>query len=457
MSRSIHDTRRSERELLKADYADRERYEAELKLVAEKLARKRRIKAQIKGERLGPEDPLPPVEPEFIPILIHDQGKYIHYPAGVEDLRAVMRLLPVGATNGIHSISLSLGAWHQLPDEYGSEADPFTGRRGHQFIPGVFCGEVLGQYSHKSAKIHLFAYTYDPALPDREMWETLVRLRMLSTFVHEVGHHHDFTERLARGRWLGDAEEKAEIYAEKAERDWSRQCVVPYLKSAYPTQLQALERWVEHYGGLRLTLDQLAGDPRTTLQGGKLLIRGVFGDISHNVRDLASDVAEGMELSRIRTRFACNLHYSEYYLEALSVLDRVLSESGDDLEALTLRADIFEHQERYDEARSLAETVIALDESYLDAWKVLADALEGLKDWNRLVEVTTQILARIDAGDPFMRCVAMIQRARANLALAAFEAAGRDIEVLLEITPPSMLKHIEKLRAELSERMSQTA
>jgi hypothetical protein len=36
MSKSIHDTRRSERELLKADYANRERYEAVLKVVAEK-------------------------------------------------------------------------------------------------------------------------------------------------------------------------------------------------------------------------------------------------------------------------------------------------------------------------------------------------------------------------------------------------------------------------------------
>ena len=44
-------------------------------------------------------------------------------------------------------------------------------------------------YFPLSATIRLYAYVYDAALPNREMLEVYLRLRMLSTLLHEIAHH----------------------------------------------------------------------------------------------------------------------------------------------------------------------------------------------------------------------------------------------------------------------------
>jgi hypothetical protein len=87
-------------------------------------------------------------------------------------------------------------------------------------------------------------------------------MKMLATFIHELGHHHDFSARLARGRWRADDPQEREIHAEAIEHAWTRDCVVPYLEEAYPAEVDELRRWLEQHGGIALPLDVLLGDPR---------------------------------------------------------------------------------------------------------------------------------------------------------------------------------------------------
>src|SRR5207302_1223034 len=80
----------------------------------------------------------------------------------------------------------------------------------------------------------LYAFVVDPALADRPLWELLLRLWALSTFVHEVAHHDDEMRRTARGRWHLEPCEKAEDYAIALQAEWTRDVVVPYLERTYP-------------------------------------------------------------------------------------------------------------------------------------------------------------------------------------------------------------------------------
>ena len=185
-------------------------------------------------------------------IRVEDEDEYVHYPASPDDIRNVIRLLPKGAMDGIDSVLLCLGTGFQIRRNNskfsGTEPDPYTGRSGDESLPGVYTGRSLGVYTLDQRKIYIFAYVYDPALPEREMWELYMRLHMLSTFVHEAAHHYDNMSRVARGRWLTDSKEKREIYAEKGQHDWTQSGVIPYLRQAYPEQSQAIEDWVDHSG-----------------------------------------------------------------------------------------------------------------------------------------------------------------------------------------------------------------
>src|SRR5262249_17493492 len=150
-----------------------------------------------------------------------------------------------------------------IDEEYADEhedRDPFTGRLSHEMLPGVYSGVCLGTYAPKSGQITLHAHVYDPGkLPiSRKICEFYLKLRVLTTFVHEVAHHHDDTNRVRRGRWLADRKENVEWYAKKMEYEWTRQIVLPYLDKAYPADVKGLLDLVEHHGGLRVSLEFFA-------------------------------------------------------------------------------------------------------------------------------------------------------------------------------------------------------
>lgn len=453
MSRSIHTTRRGIEEAKKADYADREVRAAEIAKLRKQLATKRRTKSKVDTERRRGDDEGLHSPIESIPIQVCDEGEFVHFPASADDLRAVMQTLPTGVVDGLTFITLCLGAEPQM-EPHGErlcEPDPLVGRRGYEELPGIYLGEVKGIYHANSAKIELFAYVYDPGIADREIWELYLRLNMLSTFVHEVAHHYDFTRRVARGRWRGDHKSKVEIYAESVQHEWVQNCIVPYLEKTYAEQVNALDAWITHHGGISIPLVRLAGDPRATAKNGLINIQVTDFGIRSAFTTLAEDVAKGEDLLSTRLQFARGLHYDENYVEALQIIGGVLAEHRDNLEALTLKADIWSHQERNEEARDLAEYVVSQDQNFDDAWFILMLCYEALEDWEKLLHATTRELSKTKLST-VSRTQALLRRATARLGLSDLCGMEDDLAAVERIewragrTPNWVMRAVTELR-----------
>jgi hypothetical protein len=122
MSRSEHATRRDPRDL-------------------DDLRRKRRIKELVAAERVHPGD----VPTAQVPVRARPLGPRVHYPASLDDVRAVLARVPVAA--GIAAIELCV-----------EESDV-------ERMAGVHCGEVLGRYYCDGPRVHVHGFTYDPAHP----------------------------------------------------------------------------------------------------------------------------------------------------------------------------------------------------------------------------------------------------------------------------------------------------
>lgn len=404
-----------------------------LERLREDLGRKRHIKwSRRSASRLAAR--LLPTDLETIPIHVRDAGPFVHYPASVADIRAVMRRLPKGMLDGLKAVELCLGREDQnaIPDAWYNESDapdPWVGRRGDALWPGVYHGRVGGVYMADSARIRLYAYVYESGLPDRTIKELTLRLQMLSAFVHEVAHHFDFTLRVARGRWRADDTEKLEAFAEREEATYALKNVVPYLEQAYPEEVRAFSAWTEHHGGTPIALSMLAGDTggAPTKDGMVPLRFTTTGAFNH----LVEDVSHGHDLVTTRLHFARELHYCERYVEALSILDRVLAEHPEHLEALTLQADIAEHQEEYDRAESICRKVLAMDAASVDAWDVMVEIYQARRDWVRLLDAATRAMR---LGDPstghWLRL--MEKCARARLHLADYTGLAEDAKAFAE-------------------------
>ena len=455
MSRSIHTTRRDLERLEATEFGVPEQREAALGRARERLDHKRRVKAAV-GRQRRARPTVAPTPIATIPVVVTERGEHVHYPASVEDVRAVMRSLPRGVPDGLARVELRLGAEtqreHEMRDPGGCTPDPFVGRLGYEWFPSVYVGRVLGTYSPDTAAIRLNAFVYHAATPLREVWEILLRLRALATLAHEVGHHHDHTMRVARGRWIAHGDERIEMYAEGREHAWVQGVVVPYLRRAYPVEVERVERWVAHHGGVTLSLESLADDPRGTLKGGGVSLNVAVWSMAQALDRLVRDVLAGEPLSACRVHFARELHYREMYDEALASLARVLADEPSHAEALPLRADIFEHQGRYEEALAVAEGVLADDAGYADAWEVAADALEGLGRWAELRVVADRLveLYRCPDDRPWLM-QALFQRALACIRSDDHAAAAADLDAIEASSPTRwQLRRLGRLRAELS-------
>src|SRR5262245_32705930 len=162
MSRSIHTTRKSLSQIAKKKFASAKERKEALDKAVNNLRRKRRIKQQIADERGRETPPYAGSNFRTIPIQKHNTDRYVHHLASVADLRAILEALPASATGGISEIQLILGKEfneEEYADEH-EERDPFTGRLGHQTLPGVYSGVCLGTYTPGSAQVSLHAYVY---------------------------------------------------------------------------------------------------------------------------------------------------------------------------------------------------------------------------------------------------------------------------------------------------------
>lgn len=460
MSRSIHTTRRDLEEAHRWDYSETEKQAKLVVGLGEDVSTKRRVKLRVRRERETSGEPLPPTDLDLVPVIVRDTGCHIHYPASAEDVRSVMRLLPRGVLDGLKEIELSLGSDCQEKDDdglYQDDPDPHTGRLGPEILPGVFTGRCQAVYTTGDHRIRLFAYVYDPELRDREMWECYIRLHMLSTFVHEAAHHYDHTMRVARGRWRMDDHPKAEGYAERLQYDWVRDHVVPCVEEAYPEQVKALMDWVEHYGGVRVPLPMIAGDPRATWNNGLVSAEAIFFSIPGAVGSLAQDVYEGKGLNETRLEFARGLHYGTHYDLGLQTIDRVLAGEPGNLDARVLKADIYEHLERHAEARELAEKALERDSDHQDALWVLIDACEQMQDWQVVLDASTRLLDGFELS-AFYETRATLSRARAYLEVGRYGAMDEELRAVENRDwgerglPTYARRRIDELRAEADRR-----
>lgn len=420
MARSIHSTHRDLENAHRAVYSDPARKRADICRVRDALEEKRTIKESVLEQRRSPPAHDGFAEAGAIPIRVTDRGYYIQYPAGAEDLQALMGRLPPGVLDGISEIVLELGTAEQaeFDDDPSSPHDPWTGRLGMEVLPGIYHGP-LGGTRFSDAHIALYAWVYDPQNVGLRSWMFVLRLWSLSTFVHEVAHHFDHTRRVARGRWLASGEKKPESFAEQIEQSWTLQFVLPYLQQTYPQELDATQQWLEHYGGTRLRPELLDWDPG---------LKPFNFNMREALRALACDVASGSDLKASRLYFALQLHYCELYEPGLDVINLLLASEPDDPGALTLRGDIFVHQRRFEEAVQTVSAVLARSPSEVDALIVLADAMEGLRKFDSVVEITTRIASI--ASDDYLRFRAIEQRGSAFLATGMKSHAERDILTL---------------------------
>jgi tetratricopeptide (TPR) repeat protein len=251
----------------------------------------------------------------------------------------------------------------------------------------------------------------------RSICEFYLRLRALTTFVHEVAHHHDEMRRVRRGRWLADRKENVECYAEKMEYQWTREFVLPYLEQKYPEAANELLNWVERQGGIRLPLEFFAGDNRTTRRDGLMRL---FFSTSGAFESWVGKLAKCPDLAASRLAFAWELHYSDKYDLCLHVLDRVLEDKPALSAALTCKADTLIHLERSDDAFAIAEKVLTVEPINGEAWEIRGDVLELRRDWLALLDNCDRWLAQVPE-DSTSRFDAYQHRAVAYCALGDME------------------------------------
>jgi hypothetical protein len=196
------------------------------------IAKKSRIKASVRAERKVNDD-YPPHHATTIPIALRDGDPRLFFPATPDDVANILEALPPGTLDALGGVILAAGTRYVNAHAPGGTPDPYLGRVGFEFAPGVWLPSILGTYDRESMTIHLYGYVKAPdAILSREQSVELI-LRMLRTLVHEVAHHQDRTQRVARGRWRMDDTERDERYADLMTRRWCYEVIVPYLAARF--------------------------------------------------------------------------------------------------------------------------------------------------------------------------------------------------------------------------------
>ena len=278
-----------------------------------------------------------------------------------------------------------------------------------------------------------------------------MRLHMLMVFVHEIGHHHDFAFRIARGRWRGDNPDNVEIYAEKMQHKWLTDYIIPLLQTNYSKDFEEFNNWVKTHAGVEVPIEILIWDPRSTAKDGMIVLTSFF-DTGDTFRSFVNDVLAGKGLIETRLGFANGLHMAEKYDLALKIIELVLSEQPNNIEAITLKADIYTHLEKYDLAIQLAENALAIQKDYVPALDIIADAYSGLKDWRNVITASDAILNILDEEDVLEYVSALRSKGDAYLELGHNQEV-QDIIEELEKGKKWSQRMARELRERLDERL----
>ena len=447
MSRSIHATRSSLARLQAQDVTREEVRDGAVERERRALDRKRGMKHGAAGRRPRERGH---TAPETIPVVVHREGPHAHFPAGEEDVRELLRRLPRGVTDGLARVEMRLGretqAERAASEPGGEEPDPFTGRLSYPCFPGVWTGRILGRYRADAAAIELYAYVHDAARPLPVAWNALLRLETLSVLAHEVAHHHDHTERVARGRWTAEDDEAVERYAEAMQHRWTHSVVLPYLRERYADEVVETERWVARHGGIALPFELLADDPRVMGRGG-LLRCDLLWTMRVALEELAGQVERGEPEWACRTHFARWLYYQARYDDALAVVGGVLEACPEEPRALLLKGDVLARQGRHAEALAIGRALAARDPQDDEAWQIVADACQRLGLWSE-AEAALAVRLELAAAEGGPVNNLLIQRAEVRLGSGDLAGAARDLDAVAT-DRPYILRRVAKLRARI--------
>jgi tetratricopeptide (TPR) repeat protein len=273
-----------------------------------------------------------------------------------------------------------------------------------------------------------------------------LRMCMLMTLVHEVAHHYDFFSRTGRGRWLADARDKVEIYAERVEHDWFSKYVVPCLMRDYPDQWQAFNKWTREEVGLELPVEVLLGDPRTTARGNGIILRAFF-NTGRAFQEFLATVQRGGDLQKARLDLAQDLHYAEHYEPALHIIDLLMRAHKDNIDARVLQADIFNHMGRYEEALNISRQVLQREPRWVAALETQIDAWMGLGEYHRGIQGIDKLMGII-RKEPHEVVRWQMEKAEALVELGQYTEAETLLTSIEELVGGRRLwrRRIERLR-----------
>lgn len=389
MSRSYHATIRSLEELARWNFSDKTEKTKHLDEVSEKLRQKRKVKATNLKWRRSPDDYLS-TNISTLPINVSKEGEYDHHSITEQDVRTILSMLPAGTVDGLTSIDLCLGKEHQDIEE--NDPDPLTGRFGSEFVAGIFSGECYGCYYPASGRIFVFNWVYAPDNKIATLLAPYLKLYSLGTLVHEVAHHFDTANRLNHPRWSVRDLSSKEMYAESMEYIWIQELVTEYLMKTHPNECKQLLDWVSEYGGIELTLADLAPECRSTTKGkGDGVSDRAFFSLHQGFLEMVENYAANESVESCRRSFALWLATSDHYAEALYVNKKFLLANPQDIFALIEKVRIYRLLGQYDSARQIGTNLLEWAPKSTEALEALCRVEASAKSWNNLLKLAINL------------------------------------------------------------------
>ncbi len=452
MSRSYHVTRKSVKNARKiASCNSNPVFMEECENLEKQYADKRRTKRYIRDERKDPVLQQRMDSVDTLPIEVVDHSRYLHYPVKEQDIRAILRQMPQGLTDGLSKITFCLGKHQQtLPEEtlYAEPPrDPFFNRIGYPVFNEIYRPRCLGAYFRARREIKIYGYVYHPSIKDKQFLEFYLRLHMLCTFIHELAHHFDFSQRVARGRWCMDDRNKVETYAENMAYEWTRDYLIPYIQKYYCVEYKKASQWMKKYIGVVLDLSMLTGECRAIAMNDST--RFIFYNTSEYFEEFVGEIRSGKDLIQSRIALADGLHKAEEYQIALKILHPILKEYPENIEAILVYVDILNHLGKYKEAIKLSKKVLQLNEDDVYALFHLSTSYEYLGEWDKVLKIACRGL-RLNSD--WYRSFYVI-KARAEVKLGKLKEAKKTLEDVKKLTnwkrTPS---HVREIESELKKK-----
>lgn len=383
MSRSIHRTRRDASIPWSKAHNEHHPY-----------ATKRKVKAATRAYRTGRPRRRTVLVWTHVPITVEAPRAGVVHPMTADEVRSFLGMVP-GMGDGLTEIVLELGAPWQRPTPGTDDApDPIAGRLGFERFPGMYEPLSLGLYEIDHARVRLAALVIAPDAPFRAVGETILTMQSLVTLGHELGHHHDFQRRIARGRWTGEGVERSERYAREVERRFIRDVVVPWMTEHREAGLRAVEDFIRTYGGTALAWEDLAVIDYETVPGEPVRLLAPKAAVA----DLVCDVVDEKPAWERKMRFAEDLLWIGLYDAAWEALQSAESEAeGSNAQTALLRGEILLAEGRYERAFAQFVDVLGRDPDAPRALWLLGDTLYRAEQYAGAAWVFEEIVRRAES------------------------------------------------------------